>query len=215
MLFLLTCGITRGLCDTLSGPHKSTIQKCSWGTFYYEPTAQSPCKLETTSSGFRYTSGQGVVTLEGTEVMGYRLVFAKEFMTIKQVNGKLTISRQDGATWTLRSENEKVILTSPMPKDTLVFARNSNVFTITGSKGTVTVATNYNDLSIKSPLGITKHSFEIDVHSFSGPAMDQIPYLGRGIYIPFHGVGIFVNIDWHFPMPEVMGWLEWKPVLEP
>ena len=38
--------------------------------------------------------------------------------------------------------------------------------------------------------------------------------LVSAVYEP-SGVGIFMNIDWHFPMPEVMGWLEWKPVLEP
>ncbi len=51
--------------------------------------------------------------------------------------------------------------------------------------------------------------------TFSGLPVDQIPYLGRGVYISFHGVGILIDVARLFPMPEVAEWNEWKPVLGP
>ena len=62
---------------------------------------------------------------------------------------------------------------------------------------------------------MVSHDYGTGNRTFAGPALDKIPYLGHGIFIPFHGVGIFVDLLKLFPMPEVAEWTEWKAVLEP
>jgi len=152
------------------------------------------------------------VIIQGTEVNGYRLTWGREFLTISQSGMDLDIRGQD-KNWILRSQSGRYTLISSSPKDTLVFDRNANTFNIKGVKGLVTVTTEFQTLRIKSPLGTTTIISDIGKRTLSGIALGQIPYLGRGLYIPFHGVGIFIDMARVFPMPEVAEWIEWKPIL--
>ena len=44
-------------------------------------------------------------------------------------------------------------------------------------------------------------------------AMNQYPYIGRGLFISFHEIGIFVDMPKLFPIPEVAEWIEWKAIV--
>ncbi len=213
---LITCALLFGnqrcLADDTSGPNRSTIQKFAWGSLYFEPRSIGPFQLESNNDGFRLRSNQGEVSIQGSEVNGYRLTWGKEFLTISQSGGELDIRGQDKA-WTLRSQNGRYTLISSAPRDTLVFERSGNTFSIKGSKGLVTATKEFQTLHIKSPLGNTTITNDIGKRTMSGIALGQIPYLGRGLYIPFHGVGIFIDIERQFPMQEVAEWVEWKPIL--
>lgn len=213
---LILFGSRWGLCDSTSGPHRSTIKPLPWGSLYFEPSQLGACQLEPNLDGFKFTSNQGEVLIKGIDVNGFRITWGKEVININLINGDLVISGQD-KTWTLRSVNERVTLTSTSPKETVVFNRSANTFTITGVKGTVTLTADLaiGGFRIQSPLGITTSTNQYGKRTFTGPALDQIPYLGRGLFIPFHGIGIFVDITARFPMPEVSEWLEWKAILEP
>lgn len=203
-------------CDDFSGPKRITFVWPAWGTISYEPVSLGACRLESSLDGFRLASAQGEVQIQGSDLNGYRLGWKDETLTIRQTNGDLEIRRQDG-TWTLKALNGRVTLTSPAPKDSVVFERSHNAFRITGAKGTVAVAMDYNNstLRIESPAGVSTVITSNGKRIFTGPALDQIPYLGRGFYIPFHGVWVFVDVAKRFPMPEVVGWVEWKSIFEP
>ncbi len=213
LLCLLLCGNIRGFCDDASGPSRSTIQKLAWGSIYYEPGKQGGCQVEPTSDGYRFTSSQGEVVIKGSEANGYRLSWGREFLTINQTNGDLEVHVQD-KTWTVRSVNGRVTLTSSSPRDTIAFERSANTFTIAGGKGKVAVSTEFGNLLLKSSQGTTTVTSDSGKRTFAGPALEQIPYLGRGLFIPFHGVGVFVDITKRFPMPELTEWVEWKAILD-
>ncbi len=215
---LIVCALLFGnqwcLGDDVSGPNRSTIQSFSWGSLYYEPGLLGPYQFETTNGGFRLNSKQGEVSIQGTEVNGYQLTWGKDILTISQNGVDLDIRGKDKA-WTLRSLNGSYTLVSSSPKDTLVFERNANTFSIKGAKGLVTATLDFQTLRIKSPLGTATLINDIGKRTLSGIGLDQIPYLGRGLFIPFHGVGIFIDIARLFPMQEVAEWVEWKPILGP
>ncbi len=200
--------------DDTSGPNRSTIQSFSWGSLYFEPRLIGPFQFKSINDGFWFKSNQGEVSILGTEANGYRLTWEKEFLTISQSGGDLDIRGKDKS-WTLRSQNGQYTLTSSSPRDTLVFERSGNTFSIKGTKGLVAATKEFETIRIKSPLGTTTIINDIGKRTMSGIAVDQIPYLGRGLYIPFHGVGIFIDIERQFPMQEVAEWVEWKPILEP
>ncbi len=202
------------LADETSGPNRSTILRFPWGSLYYEPGLIGPYQFESTNDGFRLRSNQGEVAIQGTDVNGYRLIWGKETLTINQ-NGLDLDIRGNGKTWTLHSINGKYTLASSSPRDTMVFERNANTFSIKGAKGLVTVTLDFQTLQIKSPLGTTTVINDIGKRTMSGIGLDQIPYLGRGLFIPFHGVGIFIDVARFFPMQEVAEWVEWKPILGP
>ena len=214
MLCLLFCGNLWGG-DGASGPFRSTIQKLNWGSLYYEPAKQGACQVERTSEGYRFTSSQGEVVIKGSEVNGYRLNWGKELLTINQNNDGLEIRGKD-RNWILHSENGVFTLSSSLPKDKVVFERSLNTFTIKGAKGTVIVTADAGNLRIQSVLGITTvtNDHGDGRRTFAGPALDKVPYLGRGLFITFHGVGIFVDITRQFPMPEVAEWMDWRAILE-
>ena len=210
----LLCGNSWCLGDDASGPNRTTIQRFAWGTIYYDSGVIGPFQFESNSDGFRLRSNQGEVKIQGTEVNGFRLLWEKESMTISQNGMDIDIRGQDKA-WTLRSQNGRYTLTSSSPRDSVVFDRNANSFSITGSKGLVTVTTEFQTLHIKSPLGTTTIISEVGKRTLSGIALGQIPYLGRGVFIPFHGAGILIDTAKVFPMQEVGEWIEWKPILRP
>lgn len=213
LLICLFIGATQWCqADPASGPDRSTIQVLGWGTLYYEPATLGPCTVEVTADGFRFTSSQGVVVIKGSEFNGYRLSWGKEFLTVDHVHDRLEIRTQDRS-WNAQTRNGMLTLTRSIPKDKVVFDRSANAFTIKGAKGTVAVASEYGNLRIQSPLGITTITNQDNKRTFAGPALDRIPYLGRGLFIPFHGVGVFLDIRPLFPMPEIAEYLAWKAVL--
>ncbi len=119
---------------------------------------------------------------------------------------------QDKA-WTVRTQNGRCTLVSNSPRDTVVFERTANTFTVKGAIGFVAVNSNPGTLTIKSSAGSASITDSLGNRTFSGVGLDQLPYLGRGVFISFHGVGILIDMTKLFPMPEVQGWNEWKPVI--
>lgn len=215
-LMLLASGSLWARGDTLSGPSRSTIQDLSWGTIYFEPGKLGACELKPTLDGFQLTSNLGQVVIKGSEANGFSLSCGSESLTLNPVNGGGGIEiHGQGKRWSLRTVNGTVTLASSAPRDTLVFKRNANTFSIEGSKGTVTVTSEAGDLRIQSPLGVTTITNRYGTRTFSGPVFDKIPYLGRGLFIPFHGVGLFIDVARVFPMNEVAEWTDWKPLLQP
>jgi hypothetical protein len=210
---VLLCASLRGTCDGISGPDRSTLQNFSWGSFYFELSKVKAYQFESSLDGFRFTSDQGEVTMRGSEANGCRLTWGPETLSINSHNGDLEIRLRDKV-WGLRSVNGNVTLTSASPADTVVFDRQANTFTIRGSKGKVEAVTEFNDLRVTSPLGTTMVTREYNKIIFAGPPLDRVPYVGRGIFIPFHGIGVFVDLARRFPMPELATWVEWKPILE-
>lgn len=200
--------------DDTSGPNRSTIWKCSWGTIYFEPGTTSNMNLETTNDGFKFKSDQGEVSIKGSEVNGYRLTGGNEVLIINANDGDLEIKGQDKS-WTLRSQNQRWTLKSSHPRDTVIFERGDGSFTVKGEKGFVTVSRDAGTLHVKSPRGTAKVTSEYGNRIISGFPISQVPYLGRGLYIPFHGAGIFIDVARKFPMQEVAEWVDWKPILEP
>lgn len=214
LLFLPAALWGRG--DTLSGPSRTTIQNLSWGTIYYEPQRLGACSLSPDLDGFKLTSEAGQVVIQGSEAGGFRLSCGRETLTLLPANGGGGIDiRSQGKVWTLRTVNGAVTLSGPAPLGTLVYQRDANTLSIEGPKGTVKVVSEGSDLRIQSPLGVTAITGQFGARTFSGPALDRIPYLGRGLFIPFHGAGLFVDITRAFPMPELAEWLDWKPLLQP
>ncbi len=204
----------QGFGDNASGPFRTTIKALSWGTFYFEPGELGECRLEPTFDGFRFTSSEGEVQIRGNDFTGYQVRAGSEVLTVRQNMGDLEV-RGPNLSFTIRTLQGRMVLTSLSPKDTLQFDRGINTFTIAGAKGKVTATTSYGNLRIDSPLGISTVTNEYGRLTFKGPALGRIPYLGRGIFIPFHGIGVFLDIAKAFPMPEVDSWVEWKPVLVP
>lgn len=216
-LMLLATGSLWGRGDTLSGPTRTTIQNLSWGTIYFEASRLGACEMKPTPDGFQLTSAQGRVVIKGSEAYGFHLSCGADSLTVLPLNGGGGIEiHGQGQSWTLRSMNGDLTLTSSKPKDTLVFKRNGNSFSIEGSKGQVTVTSESgNQLSIQSPLGVTTVTNYLGARTFTGPALDRIPYLGSGLFIPFHGAGLFIDVARAFPMPEISEWVDWKPILRP
>jgi len=214
--FWILCGASWCLADHGSGPNRSTIRKYSWGSLYYESGSMGPTQLEPTNDGYRFTSNQGEVAITTVDVSDCRLTWGKESLTIHANFSDLDIQGQDKS-WTLRLKNGQCTLVSSAPKDTLVFDRtaSTNAFSIKGAKGLVSVTKEFQTLRIQSPAGTTTVVTDFGKRTISGIAPDQVPYLGRGLFISFHGVGIFVDIARIFPMPEVAEWIEWKPILVP
>jgi len=212
LLVALSCGTGWCLGDAVSGPDRSTIQGFPWGSIYYEPGSAGAYQLDPTSEGFRFHSNQGDVTISRTNVNGYRLGCGQDALTITQNMADLEIRGPDRS-WTVRSRNGQCTLACSSPRDTVVFDRNANTFNIKGGKGLVTGTTQFEKLQIKSPLGTSTVTTAFGQRTFSGVPLDQIPYLGRGLFIPFHGVGVFVDMARLFPIPEVAEWVEWKAIV--
>ncbi|MDP1832298.1 MAG: hypothetical protein Q8K67_09585 [Geothrix sp.] len=212
ILALLAFGSPWCPADDLSGPNHSTIRRTAWGTLFYDPVAMGSHQYESKVDEVRIKSSAGEVKVLGSDVNGYRLSFGNDLLTIKTNFSDLEIRWQEKS-WTLRSQNARHTLISNAPQDTVVFERNANTFTIKGAKGFVTVNTNPGVLSIKSSAGSATVTNYLGSRSFSGVALDQIPYLGRGVFISFHGVGILLDMNQLFPTPEVAEWNEWKPVI--
>jgi hypothetical protein len=200
--------------DDISGPYRTTIKAYTWGSVYYDPAQLGECQLEPTHDGFRFTSAEGEVVIRGNDFTGFQIRSADDVLTIRQNMGDLEV-RGPNVGYTFRTFQGRLVLTSQAPKDTLQFDRGINAFSISGAKGKVSVSTSYGNLRIDSPLGTTTVTNAYGKLTFTGPALGRIPYLGRGIFIPFHGVGVFLDVTRQFPMPEIGGWLEWRPVLAP
>lgn len=216
VLCLLLPGALWGRGDSLSGPSRTTLQSLSWGTIYYEPSRLGACSLSQTPDGFRLESPAGEVVIQGSEAMGFRLSCGQDTLELRPVNGGGGLDiRGQGRSWSLRISNGTVTLSSSSPKDTVVFRRNANTVLIEGARGSVSIVSEGGDLRIKSPLGVTEVKGRPGARAFQGPALDSIPYLGRGVFIPFHGAGVFLDLTKAFPLPELAEWADWRDVLQP
>lgn len=210
--FVLLATALPGFADDISGPGRTTLMSTRWGSIYYTSGTQGPQQVEPRIEGIRLRFAEGEVKVQGSDADGYRLLAGNEVMTIRLNFGDLDIRWGDRA-WTVRSMNGRITLTSSDPKDTVVFDRDGNRFTLKGDRGTVSVHTNFGTLTVKSPVGDAVVADNGGTRTFSGVAMERIPYLGRGLFISFHGVGVFVDMAKFFPMPEVAEWSEWKSML--
>lgn len=192
------------------------MESLSWGTIYYEPSRLGSCKLSQTPGEFKLKSPAGEVVIQGSEAMGFRLSCGPDILELRPVNGGGGLDiRGQGRSWSLRISNGTVTLSSTTPKDTVVFRRNANTVLIEGARGSVTIVSEGGDLRIKSPLGVTEITGRPGAREFRGPALDRIPYLGRGVFIPFHGAGVFLDLAKAFPLPELAEWVDWRDVLNP
>lgn len=200
--------------DEVSGPRHTTIKRTSWGSIFYDPVSLGPHKYESTLEDIRIKSSHGEVRVLGSDNSGYRLICGDDLLTIKSNFSDVDI-RWKEKSWNLKLKNSRFTLAMNAPKDTVVFERNANNFTIKGEKGFVTVNAAPGEVSIKSSAGNATLTNYLGSRSFSGVALDQVPYFGRGIFISFHGVGVLLDMIKIFPISEVAEWIEWKPLVGP
>ena len=214
MLFAICLLIGGSECwaDDVSGPHHTTIKRTSWGSIFYDPVALGTHKYDFNLEDIRIKSSRGEVRVVGSENSGYRLICGDDVLTVKSNFSDVDIRWKDKS-WSLKLKNSRFILAMNAPKDTVVFDRNANSFTIKGDKGFVTVNAAPGEVSIKSSVGQATLTNYLGSRSFSGVALDQIPYFGRGVYISFHGVGVLIDMIKIFPVSEVAEWIEWKPMV--
>ena len=198
--------------DDLSGPDHQTIKHSYWGSIFYNPIATGKHLLEINGEDVLIKSDRGTVKVLGSDVNGYRLMAGDDLLTIRLVNSNVEIRWREKA-WTLRSQNGNYTLSSNAPQDTVVFERNANAFSIRGSGGFLTVTSNAGVLSINSSAGQATVTTHPGNRAFSGVPLDQLPYLGRGLFISFHGVGILLDMARLFQMQELAEWREWKPII--
>jgi hypothetical protein len=111
------------------------------------------------------------------------------------------------------SQNGRYTLVSTSPQDTIQFERNANSFTIKGTKGWVTVTGYIGEITLKSSLGDAFIKNYLGSRTISGMPLGQVPYLGRGVYISFHGVGVLIDMVKLFPVSETIEWIEFKPLI--
>ncbi len=202
----------RCMADDISGPNRSTIRKAPWGSFFYDPVATGPHQLEVAVEEVRLKSRAGEVKITGSDINGYRFSSGGDVLTVNSSNSDLEI-RWKEKVWTWRTTSTGCTLESNAPKDRIQFERSANTFSIKGALGYVTVTSNPGTLSIKSSAGNATITNYLGSRTYSGVNLDQIPYLGRGVFISFHGVGILLDVTTRFPMAEVSEWNEWKPVI--
>lgn len=213
-LLFSACMILSAQDEDASGPGRTTLQTWSWGTVYYEPASLGACTVTRTPDGLRFVSGQGQVTISGSDAMGLTLAWGDQKLTVKSLSAAGGVAVRSGAeAWTLAIRNGDLTLTSSAPADTVSFSRGVNTFTIQGGLGTVKGTSKLGDVTIVSPLGTTAIVNRMGSLTFSGPPLAQVPYLGRGLFLPFHGVGVFLDLGRFFPLPEVAQWVRWRPVL--
>lgn len=198
--------------DDVSGQGRATIQLFPWGSLYYDQNGADSFQFEPTSSGFRFRSGAGEVVIQTTGVNGFRFSCGTDLMTLAQDMLNIDVQGQ-GRTWTLTCSNGNCTLVTSNPPDRVTYTRNANAFNIKGSQGEVSGKTNFGNATITSPLGTSTVTTNLGQRTASGVAIQRIPYLGRGFYIPFHGVGVFIDLGKVFPMPEVADYVEWKPIV--
>ena len=216
-LLLLALGLgwgPRGVADERSGPNRTTLLSFPWGSLCYESSPGLPVQLTSIGNGFRITTPQGPVAIETTDPDTFRFTWGDDYLTVHQDGTTLELRGRDQA-WTLRSQTGRWFLTSSNPPDHLVFSRTRQTFTIQGAQGRVTVHGPAEQLHIASPPGRTWAVVRNGQAALAGVPLAQVPYLGRGVYIPFHGAGVYINVAQQFPMPELDEWLGWQPILEP
>ncbi len=200
--------------DDLSGPNHSTILRTAWGSIFYDPIFMGNHKYEYKLDDILIKSRFGEVRIIGSENSGYRLRSGSDELSVASTFSGFQI-RWNKKSWSLEVLNARYTLSTNSPKDVIVFERDGNNFTIKGTNGFVKVNTQPGVLSILSSAGNGSITNYLGSRSFDGVAIDQIPYLGRGIYISFHGVGLFIDMLRLFPRPEMSEWIEWKPLIGP
>lgn len=198
--------------DDVSGPNHSTIRQTSWGSIFYDPVFMGNHYLDYKIDDITIRSRFGDVKIIGSETNGYRLSYGKDELTIRSNFSGFEI-RWHEKLWSLQIQNARYTLSSNSPKDIIVFERNGNNFTIKGQNGFISVNSNPNLISIQSSEGSETIKTYLGSRSFSGIGIDKLPYLGRGIYISFHGIGILIDVLKLFSRPEIAEWTEWKPLI--
>lgn len=196
--------------DDRSGPGRATLQSYAWGTVSFDKVLSTTAQWETVNGGLRFTSSQGTVSVEGSALSGWTLRCGKDTLTIQDRNGDLDI-RHGGSHWSLNLRNGTLRL--QVPGDTLTFSRNTQGFQVEGRQGRIRGESSYGNLTLSGPPGTTWFTHLNGVQTVKGANPHQFPYLGRGFFIPFHGLTVFVDITRYFPLPEIVEWLEWKSVL--
>lgn len=212
LAFVLVTTVLGCWADNVSGPNQVTLRRTPWGSIFYNPVATGPHKVESRVNEIIIRSVRGEVKVVGSELNDYRLSCGKDLLTIKHSAPELEIRWQDKF-WKVHSLHSRLTLASNAPPDLVVFERNTNAFTIKGGLGLVAVNSNLGTLSIKGPSGIFSVITNMDERTFSGVPFDRIPYLGRGVFISFHGVGILIDIVRLFPMAELSEWIGWDPII--
>ncbi|HJW09891.1 MAG TPA: hypothetical protein VJ483_09670 [Holophagaceae bacterium] len=209
---LLLTGCMGCRADDVSGPNHATLIRTAWGSIFYDPVTLGAHQLDVKPNDIRIRSARGEVKVLGSEANDFRLTFEREVLTIKGDVLNLDIRWHDKA-WSLRSQYGRFTLASNAPPDTVTFERSGNTFTIKGAKGFMTATSNFGTLSIKSSAGNATVTYDLGNRTFSGVPLDQLPYLGRGVFISFHGLGILIDMAKLFPMQELGEWIEWRPIL--
>lgn len=209
--FLLTVTLA-ATADDISGPNLATLRKTAWGSVFYDPMALGPHSIETRVEEFRIKTSKGELRFGGSDLNGYTATFAGDSLTIRSIQDDVEI-RWQGRTWSLRHTLGGLILTCPDPQDTVTFERVNGDTRIKGAQGEVVLTWNLGDLRVKSPLGISTVTTQNGTRTFSGVPLDRVPYLGRGVYLSFHGLGILLDVGRAFPLPETGAWNEWRPLL--
>lgn len=209
--FLLTLA-TAAAADDISGPNLATLRKTGWGSVFYDPMALGPHSIETRLEEFRIKTAKGELRFGGSDLNGYWATFPGDSLTIHTHQNDVEI-RWQGRTWSLRQTLGGLILTCPDPKDTVSYQRSGSEYRIKGAQGEVVVTWNLGDLTVKSPVGTSAITTQNGTRTFSGVPLDRVPYLGRGVYLSFHGLGILLDVARAFPIPEASAWNEWRPVL--
>ena len=212
LALVLTTAVRLCWADNLSGPNHVTLRRTPWGSLFYNPIAAGPHKVESRVNEITIRTVRGEVKVVGSEFNDYRLSCGNDLLTIKHSAPNLEIRWQEKF-WKVSSLHSRLTLASNAPPDLVEFERNANTFTIKGALGLVTVNSNLGTLFIKGPAGVFSVITNTDGRTFSGVPFDRIPYLGRGVFISFHGIGILIDIVRMFPMAEVSEWINWEPVI--
>lgn len=215
LLLLLLCGAVPPLAaDDVCGPGRTTLRRTWWGGIFYEPAALGPHRLTDQPNDVRLVTVEGEVAVLGSELDGFRLVRGREQLTVRATPNNVEV-RWGDRVWSARVQPGRLDLRSAEPADTLEFTRNANSFTIRGARGVVTGTDNFGTLTLRSPAGTSVVRRHLGLLEVQGALLGQVPYLGSGLTLRFHGVGLFLDLRRLFPLPELDAWWEWKPLLLP
>lgn len=200
--------------DEVSGPGRDTLQRTPWGSFFLERATLGAHRVVPSNGDLRIQSSQGEVVVRGGLGGDFRLRCGTDELTVRSGLGALDI-RWGRRSWSARLQNGRLTLEASDPRDRVVFERNGGDFAIKGSRGFLEVRNRPGELTLRSSAGEATFTSGIEGSSVRGQAPERMPYVGRGLYLSFHGVGLFVDMGAFFPMPELATWTEGRSILDP
>lgn len=200
--------------DEVSGPGRDTLQRTPWGSFYLERATLGAHRVLPSNGDLRIQSSQGEVVVSGGLGGDFRLRCGSDQLTVRSGVGTLDV-QWGSRLWSLRRQAGRLALEATEPRDRVVFERNGEDFTIKGARGFLEVRRRPGVLALRSSAGEATFTSGIEGTSASGQAPERMPYVGRGLYLTFHGVGLFVDLEAFFPMPELAAWTEGRSILDP